>query len=80
MTGWATGLVRCCQCGQPTTAGATDWRGRFRCEDCARAWDAVERTRKRQHAHDAETQRLASVLREMAEREAMWATATDFDG
>ena len=37
----------CCQCGKPTTGGATDWHGRFRCEDCARA-------RKRQQAEAQE--------------------------
>lgn len=75
-----TGLVRCCMCGQPARGGATDWLGRFRCEDCARAWDGVLRARERQHAQDAETQRLVSVLREEAEREAMWARPDAGDG
>lgn len=72
MTNYTTGTVRCCQCGMPCRGGATDWQGRFRCEDCARAWDGVERSRARQRATLAEAERLASVQREAVERAAMW--------
>ena len=78
MANHTIGLVRCWQRGQPATGGATDWLGWFQFEDCAPAWDAVER--KRQHVQDAEAMRVALVRREEAEREAMWAMAAANDG
>jgi hypothetical protein len=70
------GMVRCCQCGKPCRGGATDWHGRFRCEDCARLWEGVERSRRQQQAQALETERLASVAAEEAERGLMWAMHT----
>lgn len=67
----ATNRVRCCQCGKPATGGPTDFLGRFRCEDCARAWDGVQQSRARQQLTDHEAQRVARVADEVREREAM---------
>jgi len=68
----AIGLVRCCQCGQPCRGGSTDYLGRFRCTDCARLWEGVEQARRQQQAQVQETERLALVAVEEAEREVMW--------
>lgn len=64
--------VRCCQCGRPARGGATDFLGRFRCEDCARAWEGVQISRTRQQVADLEAHRLVLVAAEVREREAMW--------
>lgn len=53
--------VLCCQCGRATSAGTSDWLGRYRCDDCAHK-DAV----------NAMAQRLAAVEAEDRERAAMW--------
>lgn len=54
-------IVLCCQCGRATSAGTSDWVGRYRCDDCAHK-DAV----------NAMAQRLAAVEAEDRERAAMW--------
>jgi len=72
----ASGLVRCCQCGKACRGGATDYLGRFRCEDCARLWEGVEQARRQQQAQTLEAERLAAVAAEEAERGLMWAMHT----